>query len=897
MPNLDLSGITPHRTVTVTWDKTQNVLQEAATIWRRTSGNSIFPSSETNIEELASKVRVLAPENDLTIAHESDTANKPYIIRLEDWHFAPCLKEVPRQRILSELLGVDPGPDVSTTGDWWITKRIGGGDTWDQKLEDVEPGPTFSPNYPLDYVAETPISGTHTFNQAYLIRCIIPTAVHTSLDYIFSIRFGNEIHADGYGLFELVFTGWGVVRLYEKIPAQGGWIHVNKWRISDYRDWTGGGAGFTLRIIPHWPQFIEFKTFSAGGIDPHIGFLNDATVESNLIRTSEQHAFGSKAHKVERPARVSLIGSGPNLRPITGEGGIKIAMRRDIRALFQVAKVAFKSSGQFTDRPFIVPSGVASQKLARIRVIGYSPTVDNVALASMSGSLEAADGTALTPASESFTLNGDSTSYTGWNPPGGPNKMRAVVTLTNHETAGSRWHTPSFEGYEIQRQAVINTVSLGEKTGGELQSAFIMGPSYRPDTESCNLVIEDPSNELPTVRTRRSPVLIETTFDAADQTKKAVLFSGFTGRVTAALKGKHGRTWPRESHHRLDCELIGHWEMLTANRFNYQQINLADGASNPAGRAGEAKLAWRVTDAIWYFLYLSGYPATALDIPTDNIRFFVDPKGTDKDALVIQPGTENLGVLAVEFARDYLNKALVFDGGAGASGTGMWRLISSPPFSTPPLCSFTLAECAASKLAHLSASYGLLEGKPIYPILDVDGAEYRSYNVRPRANVLTVKGRVKSISSGGQNHFWNQAINFTSWSAPGHESLAEPDDNPDWLGTIRPIEIIDETLPTQEAVNFMTRRIFEVACRGRRLHQFAAQLVLADVSASETFHSSRTHRPLRPGDPVNLVDMDGIATRCIVHSASFSIDKSPIQLGFYELEEFRPASTIGGWQS
>jgi hypothetical protein len=883
MPDHSLTGITPHRTVSVRWDIAQDLLVEPATILGRDSG-SIFPSALSNVERLKSGVFVLAPENDLSILHESATAHQ-YILKLEDhWTYSPICVEVPRQRALSELSGVAVGGDVASTGDWYITKRIAAGTSWSQPLSPVEAGPAFATsNYPLDPLAMAPKTGIFESNQGFLVRLIVTGAAHGNADVIFSFRFGGEITAQGYGKFELLIRGDGTLTLFEK--RAGAWVEVASWPCSDAHRLSGGSL--TLRIIPHWPEWIEFKTFAGTGLDSGLRSISDASMRDQMTTGARDVVSGNYAVKVDRPAAISEIGGTKSIRPITGEGGILVSVRRDSLLHFQISRIAYKASGTLTDRAFVIPVGVAAAHIARIKMKGFETT----GLTSIVGSLETAGGGALTPANENFVLNGTSYSYTGWVTPGGLNKMRALVTLTNSQTAGSRWQTPSFTGYDIIRQAEIRNFAPGEKTGGNLRGLSITGPGYQPDHESCALDISDPTDALAAVRVRKTPVLVETTFDAADQSKKAALFRGQTGRITASLQGKHDEVYPRESWRRLDCDLVGMWDRLATNRFLHQQLNLSDESSHPLLKDGNARLAWRVSDAIWYLTYIAGFPASQISVPVDDIRFFATKTDSSEDSLILQPGTYTPHLIT-HWAAFYLNAFYIFDAGAGSAG--MWRLLRPPTGSETPIWSFTLEECPAGKLAHLSKSYGA----NISPVLHVDGSRYLKYTVPPEGNVVSVIGRTLPIAGGGGKTLYQQQINYKSWASPEFPGLADPT-SPDWLGYISPVPVVDPSLPTQEAVNFVCRRKYELSAHGRVYHQFAAELVLVNVDATDPLYTTRTHRPLRVGDVVNMVDMDGVPTKCVVHSANFSIDsstKSANQLAFYELEEFRPDFTVGGWR-
>jgi hypothetical protein len=867
----------------------ETVLVETANIWRR-EGKEIFPEDLENLEKLGSGVWVIRPENDLAFLHERESAHQ-YIMRLEQFNASPLLVEYPAQRVASELLDVDASADVAASGDWYITKRIPAGESWEQPLSPVEAGPVVnSPHYPLDTMMMGPRTGSLEPNSGFIIKVLIPGGFLQTGDYLFSFRFGGELIGSaspplntGFGRFEMILSGSGTIFLYEKIS--GSWEKVAEWQSSAYKDLSGSALIF--RVLPHFPRYIEFRTFASVGVQSSLQELHAPGIIGAIATTGRHITIHEHTHIVENRGSQATFGGSVFLRPITGEGPIVIRVRRDLRLAWQVARLAFRQQGVLTDRAFRVPYGVADAKILRIHAKGYNQQVSidpSTALTTMTAIVEEADGTALTPASESVTLNGQSFAFTGFFPPGGSNKCRAVITLTSLQVAGARWHSPALEAYHVVRNPHTVTLTTTENTNGEVQSVSIQGAGYHPEHEAATLVVDDPRNLLTTVRNRKTPVIIETTYNSGG-VDKSIIFRGYTGRVTASQRGKIGTTYPSPDWRQLNCELVGMWDRLSANRFWHQQINLADATTSLRGGVGNSRVPWYVTDFIREAIWMSGFPDAQINVPHVDLRFFLPKNSDTTDGFVIPPGT-NLAELLVSVARDYLNHYLVFCPNAGADG--QWRLLSPPTGAETPLWTFTLEAAAAGKLAHLAASYG----SNISPILSIEGSDYRSFTVPPEGNALTVTGRTQPASQGALEALQQQDMNFRSFRAPGFTSQADPT-SIDWLGYIKPIEYSDPTLETQGAVNFVTRRIANLALYGRRMHSFTAQAVLVNAAAVEpTVYTTRTHRPLRAGDVCGLKDRAGTTTKCVIHSANIYYEKSHAMSAFYEMEELRVGATI-----
>jgi hypothetical protein len=91
---------------------------------------------------------------------------------------------------------------------------------------------------------------------------------------------------------------------------------------------------------------------------------------------------------------------------------------------------------------------------------------------------------------------------------------------------------------------------------------------------------------------------------------------------------------------------------------------------------------------------------------------------------------------------------------------------------------------------------------------------------------------------------------------------------------------VDLQLTDPNFVRFVGRRIFNLACRGRKFCHFTSHLAL--VAPPDPLYTVHTHRSLRVGD---MVTLDG--DRWMVHGCSPHYEKDWEQLADYELELFR----------
>lgn len=872
--------LTGGRATTVTWDIAEEVPVEPVLSFRR-EGKEISPTQVTNVERLASGVWVLSPLYGRSEIHELTDA-QPETIRLADVSAASVISEVPTNRALSELPGLVPSPSIAATGDYFFTKRVAASGTYASSVGGGPPLLTLpTQNYAMRRIVVS--NAIYPSNQCWFLSILLPGTAMSQPDWVAVFYFGGPLLGvgtaahTGFGQYALAIAGDGRARLYEYVDAA--WTLVNEWHFHPATGMPITGIG--VRIFPHFPRYCEFRTTAAPFQDGLIGFL--AGLDKLAIRAASHDTTGLSVFLHENTNRGKLE-AGPaagELLPFSGPGPIAVDLREELRARVQVQRLSFPESGTLTDRPWKAPPDIGASRVYKLSVLGYDFLPDDVTAAtSLTGVLEQSDGSALTPGTESYTLGGTSHSIDGYIPAAdGKNYCRAVITLANLESAGQRWHTPCLTGYSVTRNGVLATHAPGAFTGGTLREFSATGPGYQLETDTAGLTIEDLSNQLLTLRTRgRVAVRVETTYlaDGLIPAGNSVLFEGYSGRITAKLMGKRGQVYPSPDWHTLNAELSGKWDRLADRFFSCRQY-FDDDAESPSGRTGKLKRPWKVTDVIAVTLNQFGIPDSQLDVFSSDVRLFAPNAQQAEGILVIPPGTPVLDYLT-RIARDYLNARLCFDPNAGAAG--MWRLLQAPGALDPILWNFVTYQYYApigGRLPHLSASYPANTS----PILDPPG-ELRTYVVPPEGNVLIVSGG----TDGGTSRLSRTIINPASWNGPTHGSAADVS-NLDYLGRRLEVAYTDVTLTTQAAVDFIARRLYDLALRGEKWAMFEAELALPNVSAVEpSIYTVRKRRPLRAGDSITIN-----GDRWVLHDVALKFTESHAQRAEYTAQLFRPFTT------
>lgn len=270
----------------------------------------------------------------------------------------------------------------------------------------------------------------------------------------------------------------------------------------------------------------------------------------------------------------------------------------------------------------------------------------------------------------------------------------------------------------------------------------------------------------------------------------------------------------------------------------------------------------KVTDGLGFAIEAAGYPTSMIDVPDLPVRFWTDGGANDESLLV--EAYSPVGEFVVQNARDFLGGWPVFDLNAGADG--MWRILQQkrPPYNN--LMRFTRLHPGAKKLPHLLASYPIDTGDGIFAASgQLVPHNYITDEQRhlepPEGNcVITHGGYAEGSPNQGSTLLSQFVVNPVSFNvlglAPGHPFYPDTS-SPEFMGgDCVPIVVMDGTLKTREALNWVTRRVFDYACYARRYLSFVAPLryIIDDLDPLQT-----NPRKLRFGDPVQVMADDGVS--------------------------------------
>jgi hypothetical protein len=400
----------------------------------------------------------------------------------------------------------------------------------------------------------------------------------------------------------------------------------------------------------------------------------------------------------------------------------------------------------------------------------------------------------------------------------------------------------------------------------------ITGPEDTPSVSGASFGIQDYTGELATLFDKGGfPVRIETTYDSGG-TNTSTLFQGYVQVATAEWKrggnGYAGKNW-RE----YNVQAAAEWTRLAESR-PPQRFTWFDKAVN---------LPYKATDAIRDML-LTAYPTSMVDVPDIDIRLF----SLDQNSLILEAGT-SIGDAAFSMARDYLGGYLVFDENAGT--VGMWRMLQpkSPPYNI--LAKFYIEHPGNGKLPHISAAYGSsTSGAQTILHTYAKAGSYAKWVERAEGNqIIVVGGALGADSSnlgagnGEAARITQCAVNVNSFNflnlEPGDPGYPDGTD-PDYIGRHVPVFVSDRTLTSQIAVDWLTRRIYDIVAHARTRLTFEAPLILI-TDSTDTMQTRP--RPLRYYDAVEVQNVNGTFDTFLVLSCTPSYSNDGFQFARYEL--------------
>lgn len=858
-----MQTLTPNRRITIEFDPTSSVQVEPFFAKHRDRFEIKNPTLD-GVEQLASGCFILTPVGTHLFNLHETTAGQATIAPITNFNHPGAIQTIPVQRLFTET-DADPSGAVSTSGDHFYVKRVPALTSWNIGLIETRPIPPLptTPNYPLDVVMQHNVA-PDVADCGYVVRWIHPGHGQELIDYPLSFMFGGPIHERGFGQFELTFGGDGRAYLAEWID--GAWSRVDEWRYAASE--LVPGSPHVVRIIPHAARFLEIRSNITERTQP--GFLFD----NRRLTAFSGQSVALDAHVYEVRNRGDLPGGPGGLGlPVTGPGSPEFRVRRDLVLRWQLAKVTYPASGTLRDQAFTIPQVDTSSHVLAIRkfyMVEY-----NALSGAPQGSVDATaynalTGAALTPASENWTLGATTHLLNGFTLPGRPNAIQVEMTLTSTNANYSPWFF-GYEAHKIGENATSTAAPIIINDAHTRQSPCVQlsvtGPDADASHETAALRVQDLTNRIPRLGTRGEGRLkITTTFEPT-QAKSTVLFDGYWIKSEGRLRGKPGRTYPSPSWTEYSITAMGMWRKLAERAYLANQVASFGKDLDPTTPPDKGKdQPWKVTDVIRALLVYVGVPESQILVPDLPIRLWGN-NVDGKDTIQIQPGT-NVAEFIARLGADYLNYFLRWDANCG--DVGAWRLLPMPRGTEAAVWHFTATPALPGRVASHSGAYG---SNTSFIVRD----SLREWVLPPDGNWLRITGEVDG------KLYACEANNPKAYNKPG-QSTADPD-HPDYTdGQWRPIFMRhDNTLLTREAVQFVTRRVFDLVCRAQRYARFTCPLPLIDASVAEpTVYTSRTHRPLAFGDVVTWRN----GKKAMVRAVNLAIAKEHSMLAQVELVLF-----------
>lgn len=710
-----------------------------------------------------------------------------------DVELAPGIEAVKQYRASTDLPQVGTGSVISTiTG---YQKRVQAGTKWDTAVLTADalamPAPTALTTQVVPLDRQIKGKKTYPANTPWFLSGHVPNGAE-GRDAIARFYFGGNapvlpVEETG-GFFCVELRGGGGATLYEYDEgATDPWVprFEFEWNQSA-KEVSGSGSIWHIHIVPYDRDRIAFicpapggyygPGFTLGGLLTQIAM----SATSTFARPVSQQVFKDYGER----------NTHQHLDTATGEGSFRVDRRRDDRMPMSIWKGGFRETAKLIDAPFVIPFDVpagtpmtvTTRAFRAVNTGGPSPAIydydTNTVLA--------------TNAAGQFLSVAGQTKY----------YCRFGFSSTGDQT-------PVFYGYEVEVAAAYAT-RVATPTLSYLNSVDIQGPDVSPDHESASVTIQDPNATLGILRTRdRIHSYISVVNAAATATVLSNLFEGETLQAKGKKRGVPGGVYPVSNWYEFNVPLTGMWTRL-AEQFSLQLKSFhidPDGAVDATG----TPIPWKVTAVIKWLLQQAGVPDDELDIPDLPLRLWPSTK-LGQDDYLHQPG-QPFDKMAVSLAKDMLGRVLLRDPNASKSAgvRGLWRLIANPsPPYTNTLWSFLRdTGAAAGVLQHDLTGYPASTGF-------IRKGSYYEYVKAPEGNLVVAAG-VSPMSAGGELLI-SRIVNYDSITNSAH---------PDFLGRIVPIlRGPDPGLTTQNAVDWVARRIYDKACHAEKWWEFEAPLVL-----------------------------------------------------------------------
>jgi len=734
------------------------------------------------------------------------------------------------------LLGVS-APDTTVPVMPMFQKKVEAGGSWEKKLSADQasfPGPAVS-GFDMDRVFVS--SSLHDPQDKILFGYSIPGSKITVVGVVARVYFNGPAGADdilqGDGIYCLAVRGDGNLELYErggttwKLRAKfqyqaPTWASYNQLIISTNANETCSGQwrGSTISIAVKSHTGTNEKSVAGAALD----------IASKAIEASIKPA--SFVYRAPRKTK----------RP-TQQAAIRLDLRRDVRAKASVLAPKYPTTGFIEDEPIAV-TGRWLPGTFTFEWYGTRPSGTTVApIVSDADTGDDFAGEVLID-----DCLGQQIRFTI------PDGATVGHIQVRFEVAGPGTATPTITNYRILKNPITLSeplpVTLTVPTRAEepsLPSLYTTGMSISgtgddPAQESANFEIIDQFGEGSALRAKAgTPVEISVVDDEGSLI--TYLHRGYIRENESRRLSKRPEfTFSRRYSLSLSGEHEKLQRALTKNRILLAEFGSIEGHEyfSPA----------KATEALKLLFVSAGYAESQFEVPDLDIRLW------GEDQQVVEVSTRAIEPIK-QIVDDYLGGHLLYDRNAGDDG--MWRVIPRRHAADYRfLARFTPEHPGAGRIPTPSTAYGVHDygdyDVPVLPMMDV------SERLEPaEANFVSVNGgnfdpTFSAIAALTKVVSW--AANFDSfnfYNLPSDHAHAPDPASRDYLGEFVGIDVWDMSLKSQEAADWIARRVFDVACHARTYLNFTSWLEF--VTDPGDLLQARP-RPLRFYDMVQVYEWE-----------------------------------------
>ena len=829
----NLPAVTPHRRTSVVWDVPELELNWYPwSEFRPAAEIGHEPGAAVRTTYLAGLGWCLEPYQ-VTQWFEK-TITQQGIIRQSEWNLVPELKERPHWR-LPNVLGVTLGPELSSSGDHFLHKEPQAGQPFSSSLtadaDALPPPPLASLDIPMDRVASS--KQVYEANQGLCVRFQAPGGQLGAADNLLTVYAG--------GTADLVTQASPQWRprsaAAPNAPASGGGTLAVNFR--------GDGKGtvwehFQGLVGGGWKLVTQFLYAAPGQVSARnhqvvLGFSRSTASIVAAQPAPVPRGPGIIASPVQppRPAPpVTVIRPSRRVHPqqtqkrtATGPGPVRLDLRQDLRVPVQISVLKYPLSGTLRDGAFVIPFPLPEGTPLQLNLDTDLPP-----------------GTAITyalyDALTETELFRDPETDLYVTPPGG-RAYYAVFTFTTE----SDTRTPYLRSYEVWASGRATITDDLSWSGGKVMRVALIGTATDGSLESGTVELEDPAAELLPLKARgRFRARVQTTYDPEDPTKFSVLGEYELERAhdqrkgTTLARGGFGQGaplfYPSPEWREYECLFSSLVQRYRGQLSFMEHRDFRKSKEDPT-------LPYKITDILREVLIQVGIHPDDLDIPDLPIRAFPAEDGED---FLLQPLADLWG-FAQQLAEDYLGGYLLWDPNAGTTGRAMVRLVIPPTTPGTPLYHFHTGLPAGATDPRVYTSPGAYGPDATFV------RHYSSYLEKPEANLIIVTASGELLpNNGGPSKRVQAAFNRKSFNFDP-DNPTEDRNHPDWLGYLKPLVYFDPLITTQEELDFLTRRLYEQTCHGRKRLEWNAPLALI-TDPSDPLQSRP--RPLRPWDAVTF---------------------------------------------